>query len=148
MRILSSLLISILIMGPVWAAPPRQLPAGSQVEVGGNHLRAYTLEEFKIVLHIYADYMNWHTQVPKLTDQATKLSQLVENQNQQLKLRAGEVKILGEERDRLTKKWTEENRLRHLCENKPAFGSWIAWSAAGAMSLVATVLSIILIVDD
>ena len=147
-NLVTSLLILILTLGPAWATPPTSLPVGSYVSVGDKKLRAYTLEEFKIVLHIYADYKSWHGQVPKLTEQVTKLVQLAENQNRRLKLRSDEVKILQDERELLTKKWAEENKLRHLCENKPAFGSWISWGAAGTASLVAAVLAIVLVAKD
>lgn len=135
-------------MGPAWANPPKELPKGSYVSVGEKKLRAYTLEEFKIVLHIYADYKAWHVQVPKLKDQVLKLTELSQNRERQLKLADANIKILEGERKLLTEKWEKENKLRHECENKPAFGSWIAWSTAGAMGLVATVLAVVLIVRD
>ena len=148
MRLLTSLLILLLTLGPAWATPPRTLPVGSSVKVGGRDLRAYTLEEFKIILHIYADYQAWHREVPLLQEQVSKLEELTQNQNQQLQLADKNIKILEGERDRLTKKWAEENKLRHECENKPAFGTWIAWGSAGALGLVATVLAVILIAKD
>lgn len=135
-------------LGPAWAEPLRTLPAGSYVKANGKELRAYTLEEFKIVLHIYADYKVWYGQIPKLQDQVSKLEELVQNHKQQLELVDKNVKVLEGERDRLTKKWAEENKLRHECENKPAFGSWFAWGSAGALGLVATVLAVILIAKD
>ena len=146
-RSLGGLLVLILTLGPAWAQP-RPLPAGSYVKVGENKLRAYTLEEFKIILHIHADYLAWHGQVPKLKLQVTKLEKLNQNRNSQIQLIEKNVKILEGEQDRLTKKWEEDNRLRHLCENKPAFGSWFAWGSAGAAGLVATVLAVILIAKD
>lgn len=86
--------------------------------------------------------------MPKLKTQVSKLAELTQNQKRQLSLADENIKILKDERKLLTEKWEKENKLRHECENTPAFGSWIAWGSAGAMGLVATVLAIILIVDD
>lgn len=148
-HILIAFLIGTLISGPVAAQPSSQpvkrtLPKGRLIQ---NH-KAYTLEEMKTILHIYVDYKKWFDIVPEQKRQLKLFEDLTVNQAQQLKLRGQEVKTLREERKLLTKKWTEENRLRHLAENKPSFGSWIAWGTAAAMAALAAVLGGILIAKD
>jgi len=138
----------MLTLGPAWATTPRELPPGSSVKVGKKTLRGYTLEEFKTILHIHADYKSWHAKIPKLETKILKLEQLANNQVKQISLLGSSVEILKSERKLLTKKWENENRLRHECENKPAFGSWLAWGSAGAVGALATVLVIVLATRD
>ena len=157
-RMLIPVLVVSSIFSPVvWAQPTSapvsqptflQLPTGRLVDFKQDKLKAFTLDEFKIILHIYTDYRIWGAQIPKLQLQVDDLTRLSQSQTLQLGLRAEEVKVYQEERKLLTEKYLNENKLRHECENKPNFGSWIAWGTAAAMGVVAAVLAGILIAKD
>ena len=157
-KVILPFLLASMVFGPVtWAQPKsapasqpvlRSLPAGQMVEVKKEKLKGFNLEEFKVILHIYTDYRVWGVQLPKMQLQINDLTRLSQNQTYQLGLRAEEVKIYQQERKLLTEKYLNENKLRHQCENKPNFGSWIAWGSAAAMGLVAAVLAGILISKD
>jgi hypothetical protein len=148
MKPTSVLLMSLLVSQPLWAlAQPQTAPAASQpvllplppgkpVQSGSELLRGYSLEEFKIVLRIHADYRAWGIQVPVLKEEVKHYEGLVENLYKQLKLQEENTTLLKEDRARLYEKWQTDNRLRHECENKPAFGSWVAWTAAAVMTAV------------
>lgn len=157
---LVALLLASLTLGPVALAQPtsqptaapasqpvlRELPKGERLKTPQGERQGYSLEEMKVLLHIYADYRSWGLQVPQLKLQVDRYGKITLNQSNQLKLQEEQIKILHGERRLLTDKWSKENEKRHLCENKPAFGSWIAWGTAGVMAVVAAVLAGILIV--
>lgn len=144
---LSVFLVVMMVSAPVLAKPssqPTSLPVGRVID----DLRSYTLEEFKIILKIHADYKSWYTQIPKLKLKVKFLDEIITKKDDQLRLLGSEIETLQTERKRLTEKWKEENRLRHLAENKPKFGTWIAWSVAAVLGVVASALGIILISKD
>lgn len=155
MRVLISFLVVSLMLGPVAlgqpVSPPAsqpvllELPKGERFKTPQGERQGYSLEEMKVILHIHADYRSWGQQIPKLKLQVESYSSLTENQSKQLTLQAEQIKVLQGERTLLTEKWSKENEARHLCENKPAFGSWVAWSIAGVMTVVAAVLTGVLI---
>lgn len=159
---LMALLLASLTLGPVALAQPTsqptaapasqpvllKLPKGERLKTPQGTRQGYSLEEMKVLLHIYVDYRSWGLQVPKLKFQIDRYGKITLNQSKQLKLQAEQIKILHDERKLLTDKWSKENEKRHLCENKPAFGSWIAWGTAGVMAVVAAVLAGILIVKS
>jgi hypothetical protein len=155
MRALVPFLVVSLVLGPVAlgqpVSPPAsqpvllELPKGERLKTPQGERQGYSLEEMKVILHIYVDYRSWGQQMPKLKLQVESYSSLTENQSKQLTLQAEQIKMLQGERTLLTEKWSKENEARHLCENKPAFGSWVAWSIAGVMTVVAAVLTGVLI---
>jgi len=152
MRILIPL---FLMLGPVASAQPvspptsqpvlLELPKGERLKTPQGERQGYSLEEMKVILHIFVDYRSWGQQMPKLKFQVENYSSLTENQSKQLILQANQLKLLQSERTLLTEKWSKENEARHLCENKPAFGSWIAWGIAGVATVAAGVLAGVLI---
>jgi hypothetical protein len=125
-----------------------KLPKGTRLKTPQGTFQGYSLAEFKVVLKIEADYRSWGKQIPILEKLVKDSEQLAENRHKQVKLLQNQVVTLKTDRARITKKWTEENRLRHICENKPAFGSWISWGIAAAATATAAVLAGILIAKD
>lgn len=151
MRVLIPFLVVSLVLGPVAlgqpASPPAsqpvllELPKGERLRTPQGTFQGYSLEELKVILHIHADYRSWGQQMPRLRLQVEDQGNLINNQSKQLTLQAEQIKLLEGERKLLTEKWSKENEARHLCENKPAFGSWVAWGIAGVMTVVAAVLT-------
>lgn len=146
-------LIILLVSPMAWSQPESMpvtfdLPPGVLITTDKATYRGYTLEEFKIILHIYTDYKSWGKQLPKIRLQRSTLENLTANLKKQLELRAAEVEKLESERKLLTEKWKEENRLRHLAENRPAFGSWIAWGTAALTTAIAAVLTVVITTKD
>lgn len=116
------------------------LPPGKPIQSGSEALKGYTLEEFKILLRIHANYRNWGLQVPLLEKKSKDSESLANVRAKQLEIQDLEIDLLKRERTRLFEKWKQDNKLRHECENKPAFGNWIAWTAAAVMTAVAITL--------
>jgi hypothetical protein len=133
---------------PAWvlARETYRLPEGMRLTVQQGTFQAYSLEEFKLLLKMDVDLESFTKQIPKYIKLQENLTKLNVNINKQLELAQNTIKVLYGERDRLTKKWTEENRLRHLAENKPSIMTWLGWGSAAAMGIVATVLAVILVV--
>ena len=125
-----------------------RLPPGKRLTVQSETFQGYSLEEFKLLLKMDVDLESFSKQVPKYIKLQEDLTKLNVNLNERLELAQSVITILHGERDRLTKKWTEENRLRHLAENKPSILSWLGWGAAAVMGIVATVLAVILVVKS
>jgi hypothetical protein len=125
-----------------------KLPVGTRLATPKGTFQGYTLPEMKIILRIEADYRAWGHQIPEYEKIVKDYKLLSDNQDKQVKLLKNQVVVLKKDHVRLTKKWTEENKLRHLCENKPNFGSWIAWSVAAAMAATAAVLAGVVIAKD
>lgn len=157
--ILTAFFVASLVVGPYAIAQPtsaptsiptsqpvlKELPDGSRIKTKDGTFQGYSLEEMKVILHIHADYRVWGKQIPLLKKQVGDLTILSMNQSHQINLSAVEAGVLRLERDTLFKKWKEENLKRHLAENKPAFGSWIAWGCVAVATTVAAVLAGILI---
>jgi hypothetical protein len=155
---LVAFLVAILACGPVAFAQPAsapssqstllELPKGKTFQKGSESLRGYTLEEFKVVLKIHTDYKSWGKQVFKYKKLVNDLTELGQTYSKQLILRAKQLATANKDRVRLTEKWREENRLRHLAENRPMIGSWVAWAAAAGFAALSAVLAGVLIAKD
>jgi hypothetical protein len=124
-----------------------RLPVGKRLTTPQGTFQGYSLEEMKVLLKMDVDLESYNLQIPKFAKVLKNSGELISNLRKQLESKDKSLKILQDERVRLTKKWTEENKLRHIAENKPSLWTWIAWSSAGAMAVVATVLAIVLVVE-
>jgi hypothetical protein len=118
------------------------LPNGSQILAeDGESYRIFSLEEFKTILHIYTDYRSWGLQIPQLDQQVKLCTELTENQDKQISSLTDDHELLRKENQRLLVKWEKENKLRHEAENRPWYGSWVAWSVAAVATAAAAVLT-------
>ena len=140
--------VLIFLLIPSISLAQGSLPNGKLVEDQGVKLKCFTLEEFKVILKLEADLQTYVKQVAKYDKSLSDYDKLRLNLVSQLASKSKQVKVLSADLDRLTKKWTEENRLRHIAENRVPFTTWIAWGTAGVATAVATVLVIVLAVRD
>jgi hypothetical protein len=150
MGLIAALLVAVLASQPLVAGARDRyrLPAGQRLTTAQGTFQSFTLEDFKVLLKMDVDLESFSLQIPKYLKVQEDLTKLSVNLGKQLKLKDKTITVLQGERARLTKKWTEENRLRHLAENKVSWTSWFAWGAAGVMTVVAAVLAGILFVKD
>ena len=58
-----------------------------------------------------------------------------------------EASLLRTERNRLLERWTEENRLRLVAENRPDLGSWVAWALVAVEAVIVGVLAGVLVAE-
>jgi len=124
------------------------LPRGESVQGQRGMLRGYALEEFKILLRIYADYRSWGNQVSNLQKEVNNFRKLSALNRKHLRIQDEEVDLLKKENTRLFEKWQRDNQLKHECENRPSLGSWIAWTAAAAAAVVAAVLVGVILIEE
>lgn len=151
MRFLILILISLLIVPPALslAHPPLfRLPEGKRVEVSGEILQGYTLSEMKILLKMDVDLESFSEQLPKIKAALDAAEKALKAKDVMLESKDKQISLLVQDRDRITEKWSQENKLRHECENKPKFGSWIAWGIAAVLGATAIALGITLVVKE
>lgn len=121
-----------------------RLPSGRRCMIDGESFQCFSLSEYIQLLEMDVDLQFYDAAYPI----AERMIATLEGINTQLTISldatAAQVDILSAERTRLIAKWTEENRLRLEAENKPLFGSWLAWGVAAAEAAVIVFLSVIL----
>jgi len=151
MRYLIAVLISMLVVPPTLslAHPPLfRLPEGKRVEVSGETLQGYTLEEMKVLLKMDADLESFSEQLPKIKSALDAAEKALKAKDTMLESKDKAISLLTQDRNRITEKWTQENKLRHECENKPKFGSWIAWGLTAVLGATTVALGITLVVKE
>ncbi len=150
MGIMAGLLVALLASQPLIAGARTRyrLPGGVRLTTPQGTFQGFTLEDFKVLLKMDVDLESYSQQIPKYIKLQENLTKLNVNFNKQLETSTLTVSILQAERGRMLKKWTEENRLRHLAENKVPWTTWLAWGSAAVATLVATVLAVILLVKE
>ena len=120
-------------------------PTGKVFVINNERFKGYSLEEIKKLLLIDNSARSFEIQLFKYRKLLSDYDILTNTLTIKSKLQENDIVLLKKNADRLTKKWTEENRLRHLAENKPNFGNWIAWSCAGVTTATALILGTVLI---
>jgi len=158
MKYVASILIALLVSQPVFAAPTTQpvkveyeryrLPKGEPQTIKKERVWTYTLEEMKIILQMDVDLRTAEYKELEYIKLQANQSLVNAGLRKQLEFRDKQLTISQEDRKRLFEKWAEENKKRHLAENKPMISSWIAWSSAAAAVAVAAVLGGILIYKE
>jgi hypothetical protein len=114
-----------------------RLPKGKRVQAQGETYQGYTLEEMKQLLLIDSDLRALEEEVPKLKDIERDKQKIIESKDKIILSKDIQIDLLSKDRDRITDKWKADNKLKHECEQKPKFGSWIAWGTAGILAAVA-----------
>ena len=147
-----NVLLSILIVflpASSLARPLYRLPVGTRIQTPKEELQGYTLEEMKMLLKMDVDLEFYETvQLPKIKEQLEATKKIIEAKDVIIGSKDGQLKTANQDRERLTNKWSEENKLRHECENKPKFGSWVAWGLAALLGGTALALGIVLVVKE
>jgi len=107
-----------------------RLPAGRRCIVSGVPFQCFTLDEYKELLYMDID-LSYTLQMYALSLQrANKYERVFQLMLAAYDEHDRQIEILQQERTRLFDRWSEENRLRLEAENRPMFGSWIAWGLA------------------
>jgi hypothetical protein len=146
-QIIAVLLVSLLAC-PVLARSPYRLPAGTRLQTTQGTFQGYSLEEMKVLLKMDVDLEFYGTEFPKYKQLLEDYRKLIEARDNILKSKDIQIGLLTKDQTRLTEKWSQENKLRHECENKPRFGSWVAWTIVAVTSTIAVTLGIVLIVRE
>jgi hypothetical protein len=156
----AGLLAALLILQPVLghsqptSAPAKakyeryRLPVGTRLKTPQGTFQGYTLEEMKVLLKMDVDLWAHQQLAPAMNQLLLDNTNLSINLQNQLKTKDVIIQVLEDERVRLTEKWTKENKLRHIAENKVSWTTWFAWGAAGVATLAATVLAVVLAVKE
>jgi hypothetical protein len=139
-KFLLFLLVSLLVPTTSKAA----LPQGTQVKIHDIEYRAFSLEEYKQILILEAKFNALKVDLDYARELAALDDQLIGVLRDKVDSLKRSNTILIKERDRLSVKWKEENRLRHIAENKVPWVSWVGWSVAAAATVASAVLIVVL----
>jgi len=135
-------LASLLVAVTASARAPYRLPPGTRLQLPEGTYQGYTLEEMKVLLKMDVDLEAYEKEIPKYKQSLEDYAKVLEAKEAIIKSKDKQVNLLKEDMARLTTKWSEENKLRHECENKPKFGSWIAWTIAAVATVTAIALGV------
>lgn len=127
-------------------AQPENIPTGEPKVIQGTRFQCYPFEDFKKLLLVDAQFSSCK-KIKGFLEEKNQLEQEKSvNLSKVIDLQGRSIKTLERENERLFKDWKEENKKRHLAENKPMIGSYVAWGTAGAFAVATAVLSVIVIV--
>jgi hypothetical protein len=143
-KFLLILLVSLLVPTASKAA----LPQGIQVKIHDIEYRAFSLEEYKQILILEANFKALEVDLKYANELAVLDNKLIGKLRDKIDSLKRSNTILVKERDRLSVKWKEENRLRHIAENKVPWVSWVGWSVAAAATVASAVLVVVLATRD
>lgn len=150
MRLISIILAALLASSPVLGQvrPLYKLPAGARLQTPQGTFQGYTLEEMKVLLKMDVDLEAYEKEIPKYKQSLEDFRKMMEAKDNILKSKDVQVDLLTKDQTRLTEKWSQENKLRLECENKPKFGSWVAWAIAAVTTATAIALGVTLAVRE
>lgn len=129
-------------------AKPGEFPLGKRVKIEGAELKCYTIPEYKKLMGLYVDLNTCTAKEVLLKQKIANLEKQAAIYNEIADLHLSSIKILTEENKRLFGLWKEENKKRHIAENKPQFGSWLSWGSAGVLAAASAVLLTVILLDD
>lgn len=121
-----------------------RLPQGTQFTTPLGIMRGYTIDEFKILLKMDTDLKIFEESIKDYKKIIVNLETMLGSKTEQIKLANIQLGVVEKDRNRIFEKWKEENKSRHTCENKPKWGSWVAWGSASVAAVAAIVLGIVL----
>jgi hypothetical protein len=116
-------------------------PSSNRFNVGTSSVpdvrECFNLDNFKLLLKLKADHYGAQDQLMLLNQKLVLQSEVITVLQDSLKSNDEIIVIQNRRIDELFNKWSEENLKRLQAENKPVFGSWLAWGVAGVF-LVST----------
>ncbi len=116
-------------------------------KIDGEIHFCFTEEGTKDLVNITNERDHCHEIEATLEEKLTLQLQKIAAMEEVVKIRTESVGVLKTENERLFQKWEKENKLRHEAEQKPQFGSWVAWGTAGFFVVTTAVLTGIVISD-
>ena len=128
------------------AAANTDLPDGEMHTLQGRVLRCFDLEQFKSIVIITEERRAADKRALLLADQVAVLLDASVHLNGQVTDLEAIRDSLQVETVRLRDMWKEENRLRHIAENNPRFGSWIPWVTTAILATTSVTLGLVVVI--
>ena len=113
-----------------------RLPKGALLPYENQKYMCYDLEQFKMLLHMDNDFRSAVESLSVTKSKVYDLSNANLAFKKALSISDQQIELMRAENKRLSILWTEENRLRHIAENKPSFGGWVPWSLTGVLGVL------------
>ena len=140
--------MTLILTSQTLGAQPSKFPAGKRIKIEGVELKCYAVPEYKKLMGTHKSLSTCTTKEKLLKQKIANLEKQINAYGKIATLHVNSISILTKDRDRLFGLWEEENKKRHIAENKPQFGSWVSWGTAGTMTAVAGVLLAVILLDD
>lgn len=134
------------------ADPLLPLPTGDRVNVGTEtspDLRqCFSLEDMKKIVTIYyVGYIPCAEEKQLLQDRLVLAEDEINHLGQIIVVQQESLVKLATENERIFDKWKEENRLRHIAEQK-GWTDHLGWAAAATFGISTAILTGIIIIRD
>jgi thymidylate synthase len=129
-------------------AQTKHIPLGDRIPVNGEIKACYTIEDYKSLLKVDASYDTCLKIRTKLEKKDKIQEQRIVDLSKAVEVQQDSILVLKKENTRLFDQWKAENKKRHIAENKPAFGSYLAWGTAGAFAVATAVLTTVIVLND
>ena len=140
-----SIVISLALLINQTKAYSTDLPQGQRLNLGTadkpDYRQCYTFDGYKAILELKID-ADAAVEINGVLTQKVNLQQeMIDKQDQMLKLKDTDIGVLSAEKTRLYNMWSKENEVRLQLENKPSLGSWMGWSAAAILAVTTVFLT-------
>lgn len=140
-------MIAFLLAVPT-AAQPKHIPAGERAATEAGTRQCYDLAGYKTLLKFDVDYGTCLRVRDQLDEKAKLYEESAAALQKAVRVHEDSIALMQKDRDHWFDKWKDENKKRHLAENKPALGSYLAWGTAGVFAVATAVLVTVVFVDD
>jgi hypothetical protein len=128
------------------AALANPFPPSQRKNFDGQTYQCFDFEGYKSLVITHQELEKTIDEVDLLEEKNQLLTDQVVNLQEIRKLNEEKIELFQTENERLYKLWQEENKKRHLAEERPTF-NWLAWTAAGTFATSTLVLSLVLIAN-
>ena len=130
-------MISIAILATANIALARIPPRGTLIHDGTEVKRCLGVSDYKDVIQTYEDEAHFREQYDRQKDIINEQKSIILDYGKITRNQEKTIDLLNSENHRLYDLWKEENKKRHLAENKVTIGGIAGWVSAGLFAALA-----------
>ncbi len=123
------------------------LPPSTKYSINNEVQACFNLENYKKLLQLAVDLGAELQKTDLLSRKVVEQETIITSQKKIIINKDNVIILYKKDQERLFNLWSEENRKRHLAENRPAYGSWVSWGLAGGFAVSTVVLGAIVLLD-
>ena len=147
---IGTMLIGLILLINISNAHADLLPPSIKHDFGSPSapdIRAcFTLDGYKTLLSTQIDLLAALEREKSFQEQLDIDSGIIKLQEDKLGAKDLIIQDYKIDNKRLLDKWSEENRLRHIAENKPSY-SWLGFALAGGFAFTTAVLATVIVLN-
>lgn len=122
-----------------------RFPEYRYITEGEEIYGAFDLGGFKELLRIDADLMLAEAELENTKERLEHLSEALRHYREVVEISNSSLTSLQDYTQTLFAKWEEENKKRHLAENKPNTLALVSWPIAVALAIVVAVETVVIL---